>query len=91
MEEAKAKPEDDRKFVEHEVALVRKSASESFGFRLAYSNSFMSDDVIKSGHVIHWVGKGTSADEMGLRDGDQIIQVRGAAKGAGFVLFWTLF
>lgn len=60
--------------VQQDIKIV-KSENETFGFHLAYSESFMDDDS-SGNHVIHWVEKGGPADVAGIRNGDKIVAVR---------------
>ena len=62
-------------YSEHEVTLFNEKRKKwkNFGLNLAYSNSFM--ETSSKCHVVHWVAQGSPADEVGMRDGDQILQV----------------
>ncbi|MEL6741928.1 MAG: PDZ domain-containing protein [Planctomycetota bacterium] len=68
-----ASPDD---YVEHDVTLYSDARWPGFGFHLACASSFMTSSESRgSRHVVHWVGESGPADEVGLRDGDQIVSV----------------
>lgn len=58
-----------------EFILNRDSEEEEWGFKLAFSNSFMGEEDKNDGHMIHWVEKGGPADLAGLRNGDRLIGI----------------
>lgn len=62
--------------VSKEEFVIQRNENEDWGFRLAFSNSFMGNDKA-NGHMIHWVEKGGPADSAGLRNGDKLVGLEG--------------
>lgn len=62
--------------VSKEEFVIQRAENEEWGFRLAFSNSFMGNEKA-NGHMIHWVEKGGPADSAGLRNGDKLVGLEG--------------
>ena len=62
--------------VNKEEFVVTRNEGEEWGFKLAFSNSFMGNEKA-NGHMIHWVEKGGPADSAGLRNGDKLVGLEG--------------
>ena len=60
----------------NDFTLQRDKDEDSWGFKIAFSNSFMGNED-KNGHVIHWCEKSGPADTAGIRNGDRLVGLDG--------------